>query len=79
MPYPFLDRTCAELVAGGAAITFYCRCGRYFEIRSSDFGRWPESSLHGVARRLKCSGCGALGAVDSVIVNPEHTGPAWAR
>lgn len=74
MTYRFLDFPCPELAAGGSSITFYCRCGHKRQLEPKAFDRLPQSSLHKVVAKMKCSICGATGDIVDIILNPVKTG-----
>jgi hypothetical protein len=68
MEYRYLDTTTSELAAGGCDIHLFCACGRHVMFAPDDFAKWPGSSLHRIAAKLRCSRCGCLGNIPEVRI-----------
>lgn len=73
MRYRYLDTPPDQLIALRSDIHFFCACGRHVCFGPEDFAKWPNSSLHQIAARLRCTGCGALGNVPEVRVTAVST------
>lgn len=66
MPYRFLDLTVAELIERGYEIWLYCACGNHSLMTTDVFERRPESTLHRLVAKARCSKCGVLGNVPEI-------------
>src|SRR5689334_19875970 len=66
MRYRYLDFTTEHLIASRNDVHFFCACGHHVRLGPADFAKWPRSSLHGIAARLRCTGCGAIGNIPEV-------------
>ena len=69
MTYRYLDATVAELIERNEDVCFYCRCARHVTLGPEDFARWPNSTLHRIAARLRCTGCNSLGDIPEVRIS----------
>lgn len=72
MRYRYLDTTTDQLAAGANDIHMYCACGRYALFGPEQFAQWPGSSLHRIAARLRCTGCGARGNIPQITLSSVH-------
>jgi hypothetical protein len=64
MAYRYLDIALEDLTLSD--VHLFCACGRYVTLGPEDWRRWPGASLHRIAARLRCKGCGQLGNIPEV-------------
>lgn len=69
--YPFLDSPVQQLIDVEHSIYAYCRCGRYALLKPDGLmAQHPNSTLHRLVAKLRCSGCQRLGDIECVTVSP---------
>jgi len=73
-PPKYLDFTCRELIADDNDIVIYCRCGHKVQLTPETWARYPESWLHRIIAKARCTVCGSVGDVPTITVLPRHTG-----
>lgn len=66
MAYRYLDFAVAELIADCKDVHFFCACGRHVMLGPEDFVRWPNSTLHRIAARMRCTGCRSIGLIPEI-------------
>ncbi len=71
MAYRYLDRPLEDLMKDD--VHLFCACGRYVRFGPEDWVRWPGSTLHRIAARMRCKGCGQRGNIPEVRLTATST------
>jgi hypothetical protein len=74
MSYRYLDAPVSDLLEREQDIHFFCHCGHHITFGPEDFRRWPHSTLHRIAARMRCSVCGAIGDIPDIRITSSRSG-----